>query len=849
MKLNTLFTRQGPGFILVRTLLVLVLISTFTTQTAFSKQAPQDTPADAAALPTWTKYTVDGPGYFLNMTDRNLAYNPLTAQPCTAYGGDALYFSCYDATNKVWTSQVVDSSIQVGQYAALAFHPNPYGYLGPFPVITYYDAYNGRLKLAYQINSVWTIEVVPDVPNVTADGKPVVPASQEGDNALALSNSRAAQEDDRLMSERLQDALSPAVTPGNAAEEAKFGFESTGYGKFSSVAIDQNGWIYITYHDEVNGSLEFQRYNGDEFLGKVIDDYSDEYDTGLWSSVAVDYNGELTSEYGFAVHIAYYDDKYDNLMYAKRKTGGGWLVEEVDVENHVGAFSSIALDSDYIPHISYFDFTTDNLKHAYRDEYGTWHRDTVDGTGIMGWFTSIAIDNGDDLHISYYNVTKGDLRYATRDHKATSWTLKTLDSTKTNNTNRGWYTSIAINPATEYPGVIYYDAGNGILKFMQRTKNGWTIEQNVNYYSRDVGIDSSLAVTPAGVPYISYLDATAGNLKWARAVGHTWYRDTVLTAPYAGFFSDIDVGPAPFHYPQIIFYDHSAADLMYGTWNSRKWSYADVDHTHSVGMYNALTVDSIGIPHMSYYDATNEDLVYGVWSLSRNGWFTQTLDIKNVKGWYTDIAVSPSNSPFISYYDQTNGALKLAYLSKLFAWTTREVDSIGLLEDEGVGLYTAIAVDSLGNPHIAYYDLTNQDLKYAYWDGVWGVSGAWNISVIDSTGDVGRFASIAINRTNNARHICYYDMTNGNLKYATATDNDVWETQVVDGAAGIDGDPIDEGDVGMYCSIDLNAAGQPAISYYDNSRGDLKLAMSYALPPVSVFLPVILNAPVSPDEP
>jgi hypothetical protein len=61
----------------------------------------------------------------------------------------------------------------------------------------------------------------------------------------------------------------------------------------------------------------------------------------------------------------------------------------------------------------------------------------------------------------------------------------------------------------------------------------------------------------------------------------------------------------------------------------------------------------------------------------------------------------------------------------------------------------------------------------------------------------------------------------------------IWETQQVDSL----------GDVGLFCSLDLNSLGQPAISYYDNSRGDLKLALTYALPPALYFMPAIMKDP------
>jgi len=154
--------------------------------------------------------------------------------------------------------------------------------------------------------------------------------------------------------------------------------------------------------------------------------------------------------------------------------------------------------------------------------------------------------------------------------------------------------------------------------------------------------------------------------------------------------------------------------------------------------------------------------------------------------------------------------------------------------DEDVGWYTSIALDNLGNPHISYYDYANGDLKYAFWSGSVfpAAGGGWNISTLRDVGDVGRFTSLKIYQADNTRHLCYYDYTNKDLMYARYSGG-IWEFQVVDSL----------GDIGLFCSLDINGLGQPAISYYDNSRGDLKLALTYTLPPAKYYLPVIMLEP------
>ena len=136
----------------------------------------------------------------------------------------------------------------------------------------------------------------------------------------------------------------------------------------------------------------------------------------------------------------------------------------------------------------------------------------------------------------------------------------------------------------------------------------------------------------------------------------------------------------------------------------------------------------------------------------------------------------------------------------LHGWEITIIDSGG-----NVGQYSSLAIDSEGYPCISYYNSSSCNLQFARYTGT-----GWNIEVVDDTGDIGWYTSLALDGLGYP-HISYYDFMNGDLKYAFSNGSS-WNVQTLDS----------QGNVGLYTSLALDNLGNPYISYYDQSQGNLK---------------------------
>ena len=577
---------------------------------------------------------------------------------------------------------------------------------------------------------------------------------------------------------------------------------------FISLALDSDGNPNIAFFDATSSSLRLCRRTAGSWVFETIDNAGT---VGWWASLKLDANGNP--------RVAYYDLTNSDLKYAA-KNSGVWVSEVVASTGTVGEYCSLALDSQGYPRISYYDGTNNDLRYASKTT-GSWSTELVDGAGFVGPYTSLALDAQDAPRISYFDGTNGDVKYATKasgawqlevvnTNAANSWTAIALDAqgvpvvayydgllkyasratgtwvseTADAEGATGWYVSLVLD-AQGNPRMAYQDISSSNSKYADAAVHVLSPRGGERWPA-----GSSQTVQWSGAGSVDIALSSDGGAGFVTvATGQTGGRATISIPNWTSERVKLRisrVSPASTDQSPGVF---AVAPGLVSPW----WS-IDAEPISPGASEAALALDADGSPHLA---------LSGYHSYrSGRSWSYESVDYQMS---YQSIQIDVDGTPDIAYFHGVENALKFAY-RPTGTWSTSAVDH-GSFRD------ISLALGPGGRMGIAYYDVTNGDLKFAS-----GSPGNWTIETVDGTGgvNVGEWASLQIiprsitgtGQNTGTPVIAYYDRTNGNLKLATKGTFS-WTIEVLDSP----------GDVGYYASLALDHQGYPVVAYMDNSNG------------------------------
>ena len=186
-----------------------------------------------------------------------------------------------------------------------------------------------------------------------------------------------------------------------------------------------------------------------------------------------------------------------------------------------------------------------------------------------------------------------------------------------------------------------------------------------------------------------------------------------------------------------------------------------------------ILLDDQGVIRLGLHDHNLEG--FGMWIQNPLGWTFEGVEDDGHDGWDPDFQMDTSGGLHVSTIDPGGGplpsAIEYAYDSGS-GWVVERVAESPMTYGNG----TSLAFLDTNKPRIAYFEPEKQDLMLASRS-----SSGWSVVSVDTTGDVGRYASLAIDEAG-VYHLAYLQWngdSTGEVIYSHNTSGE-WERQSID---------------------------------------------------------------------
>ncbi len=323
--------------------------------------------------------------------------------------------------------------------------------------------------------------------------------------------------------------------------------------------------------------------------------------------------------------------------------------------------------------------------------------------------------------------------------KAVGWNMELLDI-------RAKYTSIVLD-SNDNPHISFYWVSTG-LGYAYKDSDGW--HTNLVDSGNEVGKYSAIAMDSNGYICIAYQDDASQKLKYAHQTTSGWDISSTTDSYVLGFISLCVDSNNVAHFG----YEVNGTGFKHATNKDGTWGDEIISSTLG---YSTGVATVPGYVHLVYSTQTFGDKIMYEYLPDGGVWIDETID--NIRGDFVSVDVdrsSPSDQLVRVSYIVSND-LKYAYRSG-GSWTTKVVDDQPSVTWTGCE-YTSLKLDSSGNPHIVYMDLSTWSLKYAVRSG-----GSWKKEIVIA-GLCGGYGSLALDSDGNP-HISftYYNAATSDTK-------------------------------------------------------------------------------------
>jgi hypothetical protein len=603
-----------------------------------------------------------------------------------------------------------DTGGDVGQYTSLALNDDR-------PVVSYYDVTNTNLKVLRcndpncapggdTITPADTAGVVGQYTSLRLDasGYPVVSYydATNGDLKVLHCHTQVCDAGDTV-----PESIQSPDTAGNV-------------GAYTSLALDGSGYPVVSYYHVSLGELRVLHCgNANCTSGNSIASPDTAGAVGAHTSLRLDGAGKPV--------VSYYD--LDNgdlkvLHCGNTDCTASNTITAADTVGAVGQYTSLAL-AGTIPVVSYYDLDHGTLKLLRCGDANCTASNTIvpaDTGGSGGTSSSLALYGGNPV-IAYQGANGGLKVLHCGNANCTSGNSIASPDTVGAPSSR----SLALD-ASGRPVVAYYDGTDlKVLHCGNANCTAGNSITVPDPDPQVVGSNPSLALDGNGYPVVSYYAPLAETMKVMHCndvncdptVNGAESITTPDLAGHCGSSNSLRLDASG--NPVVSYYGAHLKVLHCGNANCTSGNSITSPDTGDVGSYTSLALDASGYPVVSYYDyqpsPSHQNLKVMHCNDVNCAGSDETIAVPDTTGdvgQYTSLRMDAGGNPVVSYYDATNKDLKVLRCGNADCTSGNSITAPDTVGD--VGWPTSLALDGGGKPVVSYSDNTNKDLKVLHCD-------------------------------------------------------------------------------------------------------------------------------------